>query len=201
MDFEHLRTTSAEFVPTVQHAEDTSNFDTFEVNAEELFRENYSGPNSAYNPAFFDFTFRHFFANDGAQKLNHIRAPQRPKLATLLESQPSSSGVQSPTNSEKRSSRHLEAQYKSNTLKQNDDKQLEQSRSPVSSPFRPNKHPAPTMEPATTHPIFNRKLQKHNLTNTNNGLPMALHSAFTNGLPHLAYNTRPYEKQGEDTNV
>lgn len=57
-------------------------------------------------------------------------------------------------------------------------------------------------QPTTTHPIFNRKLQKHTLTNTNEGLPMALHSTYANGsgLPPLAYNARGYEKHG-DSNV
>lgn len=171
-------------MPKVEHAEDTSNFDTFEVNTEELFRENCSGPN-AYNPAFFDFTFRHFFANDGAHKLNHVRVQQRPSLAPLLESShASSSASQSPT--EKRPAKVTE------------------SNKVIQSP-KSFKSPAPTidssrLQPNVLHPIFNRKLQQN--LNPNDGLPMALHSTYANGanLPPLSYTVRTYDKNG-DSNV
>lgn len=184
IDFVNLRKLPAEYVPTVQHAEDTSNFDTFEVNTEELFRENCSGPNSVYNPAFFDFTFRHFFANDGAHKLNHVRVQQRPSLAPLLESShASSSASQSPT--EKRPAK------------------LTESKKAIQAP-KSFKSPAPLIDssrpqPDVTHPIFNRKLQK---LNTNDGLPVALHSTYANDakIPPLSYTVRTYDKNG-DSNV
>ncbi|CAD5206479.1 unnamed protein product [Bursaphelenchus okinawaensis] len=87
VDFHRLRETRPEFVPRVEHAEDTSNFDTFEVNSDEIFREN-GTEGTAYNPAFFDFTFRHFFASDGMNKLLHptSRSQQRPSLANIIHS-------------------------------------------------------------------------------------------------------------------
>uniref|UniRef100_A0A0N4U8V0 non-specific serine/threonine protein kinase n=1 Tax=Dracunculus medinensis TaxID=318479 RepID=A0A0N4U8V0_DRAME len=60
IDFTTLRSTRAEYIPRVQHAEDTSNFDTFEF--ESTKRANVSSP---LNPAFYEFTFRHFFDFDG----------------------------------------------------------------------------------------------------------------------------------------
>jgi len=87
IDFTNLRKSRPEFVPKVEHPEDTSNFDTFEVKADEILR-NADEMQSSYNPAFFDFTFRHFFANDSAQIRNHpsaCRSQHRPSLAPLLE--------------------------------------------------------------------------------------------------------------------
>ncbi|KAH7728783.1 Protein WTS-1 [Aphelenchoides avenae] len=86
IDFERLRSMKAEYIPRVEHAEDTSNFDTFEVNSDEFFRtEAPSQP--GYNPAFFDFTFRNFFASEGGhQGPSGGRMPQRPSIAPLIAS-------------------------------------------------------------------------------------------------------------------
>lgn len=87
VDFSNLRQVQPEFVPRVVHAEDTSNFDTFEVHSDEFFRTAQAG-GTAYNPAFFDFTFRHFFACDGVARGPNptARAQQRPSLAHLINS-------------------------------------------------------------------------------------------------------------------
>jgi hypothetical protein len=66
----------------VEHAEDTSNFDTFEVNSEDFFRRDMP-LKQGYNPAFFDFTFRNFFANEGMQGPTS-RMQQRPSIAPLI---------------------------------------------------------------------------------------------------------------------
>lgn len=68
----------------MEHAEDTSNFDTFEVKPEEIFG-NLNGNQKAYNPAFFDFTFRHFFDYESGQPNPVSRAQQRPSIAPLIE--------------------------------------------------------------------------------------------------------------------
>ncbi|CAD5209301.1 unnamed protein product [Bursaphelenchus xylophilus] len=103
IDFARLRQMRPEFVPRVEHAEDTSNFDTFEVNSEEIFKEGDTG--NAYNPAFFDFTFRHFFASDGISKGLPLpptsRSQQRPSLANLLRNSETQNGKVGSNDSER----------------------------------------------------------------------------------------------------
>ncbi|KAK6008936.1 kinase domain protein [Ostertagia ostertagi] len=75
---------SSRFNPRVEHAEDTSNF------ARQLRSINESpfetlGKRAPNNPAFYEFTFRHFFDTDG-QGCPSLRPPQkRPPLAPLFE--------------------------------------------------------------------------------------------------------------------
>ncbi|CAJ0596339.1 unnamed protein product [Cylicocyclus nassatus] len=83
IDFKNLRSTRAEYIPRVEHAEDTSNFETVEVTESPFETLGKRAPN---NPAFYEFTFRHFFDTDG-QGCPSLRPPQkRPPLAPLFES-------------------------------------------------------------------------------------------------------------------
>ncbi|EYB92813.1 hypothetical protein Y032_0189g1172 [Ancylostoma ceylanicum] len=82
IDFKNLRSTRAEFIPRVEHAEDTSNFEAVEINESPFETLGKRAPN---NPAFYEFTFRHFFDTDG-QGCPSLRPPQkRPPLAPLFE--------------------------------------------------------------------------------------------------------------------
>ncbi|KAI1731567.1 protein kinase domain-containing protein [Ditylenchus destructor] len=110
IDFMNLRNIRADYIPQVAHPEDTSNFDTFEVTSDEFMTlgrgisSQSGGPHQKYNPAFFDFTFRHFFASDvsnangsGSPGRGHHQQPKtRPTLAPLVEI-PSSSANSSPS--------------------------------------------------------------------------------------------------------
>ncbi|CAD6184833.1 unnamed protein product [Caenorhabditis auriculariae] len=81
INFATLRQSRAEFIPRVEHAEDTSNFDTIHISdkAETL---NTRAPN---NPAFYEFTFRHFFDTDGMGCPSLRPSARRPSLKPLLE--------------------------------------------------------------------------------------------------------------------
>ncbi|KJH52422.1 kinase domain protein [Dictyocaulus viviparus] len=82
IDFKNLRSTRAEFIPRVEHAEDTSNFEAVEISESPFETLGKRAPN---NPAFYEFTFRHFFDTDG-QGCPSLRPPQkRPPLAPLFE--------------------------------------------------------------------------------------------------------------------
>ncbi|KAE9416417.1 hypothetical protein Angca_008188 [Angiostrongylus cantonensis] len=82
IDFKNLRSTRAEFIPRVEHAEDTSNFEAIEISESPFETLGKRAPN---NPAFYEFTFRHFFDTDG-QGCPSLRPPQkRPPLAPLFE--------------------------------------------------------------------------------------------------------------------
>lgn len=76
IDFDQLRTSRAEYIPRVEHPEDTSNFDTIEV-TERPF-ETLRGRGAPSNPAFYEFTFRHFFAFDGSGCPSLRKRPQLP---------------------------------------------------------------------------------------------------------------------------
>ncbi|KHJ74873.1 protein kinase domain protein, partial [Oesophagostomum dentatum] len=80
IDFANLRSTRAEYIPIVEHAEDTSNFEAVEITESPFETLGKRAPN---NPAFYEFTFRHFFDTDG-QGCPSLR--QRPPLAPLFES-------------------------------------------------------------------------------------------------------------------
>ncbi|KAK5966468.1 Protein kinase domain and AGC-kinase [Trichostrongylus colubriformis] len=85
IDFKNLRSTRAEFIPRVEHAEDTSNFEAVEISESPFETLGKRAPN---NPAFYEFTFRHFFDTDG-QGCPSLRPPQkRPPLAPLFEGSP-----------------------------------------------------------------------------------------------------------------
>ncbi|VIO95387.1 Uncharacterized protein BM_BM5867 [Brugia malayi] len=86
IDFSTLRSTRAEYIPRVEHAEDTSNFDTFEFDSSDQSFDTVAkraSASAAFNPAFYEFTFRHFFDFDG-QGCPSFRK-RRPSLAPLLE--------------------------------------------------------------------------------------------------------------------
>ncbi|OZC05846.1 hypothetical protein X798_07178 [Onchocerca flexuosa] len=86
IDFSTLRSTRAEYIPRVEHAEDTSNFDTFEFDSSDQTFDTVAkraSASAAFNPAFYEFTFRHFFDFDG-QGCPSFRK-RRPSLAPLLE--------------------------------------------------------------------------------------------------------------------
>ncbi|CAJ0930486.1 unnamed protein product, partial [Mesorhabditis belari] len=91
IDFKTLRQQKAEFIPRVEHAEDTRNFDTIEVNESPF--ETLSKGKAPNNPAFFEFTFRHFFDYDG-QGCPSLRPHpiKRPSLAPLFENGHASGG-------------------------------------------------------------------------------------------------------------
>ncbi|CAJ0573788.1 unnamed protein product, partial [Mesorhabditis spiculigera] len=82
IDFATLRQQKAEHVPRVEHQEDTQNFETIE-SAESPF-ETLSKGKAPANPAFYEFTFRHFFDYDG-QGCPSLRPSKRPSLAPLFE--------------------------------------------------------------------------------------------------------------------
>lgn len=106
IDFKNLRSTRAEFIPRVDHAEDTSNFEAVEVSQGDfaslhspgfnnskkfnLVQINESpfetlGKRAPNNPAFYEFTFRHFFDTDGQGCPSLRPAQKRPPLAPLFE--------------------------------------------------------------------------------------------------------------------
>ncbi|VDN04539.1 unnamed protein product [Thelazia callipaeda] len=92
IDFTSLRSTRAEYIPRVEHPEDTSNFDTFEFDSSDQTFDTMAKRASAsasFNPAFYEFTFRHFFDFDG-QGCPSFRK-RRPSLAPLLEATSTSS--------------------------------------------------------------------------------------------------------------
>uniref|UniRef100_A0A914YSC4 non-specific serine/threonine protein kinase n=1 Tax=Panagrolaimus superbus TaxID=310955 RepID=A0A914YSC4_9BILA len=84
IDFENLRNTRAEFIPQVKHAEDTSNFDVGNLNCQDLLKDATLKSGHNFNPAFYDFTFRHFFDYEGGGQPTG-RPQQRPSLAPLIE--------------------------------------------------------------------------------------------------------------------
>ena len=70
----------------MKHAEDTSNFDTSEFDKDiDLFKMETLKSHHNFNPAFFDFTFRHFFDFEPGQPAQMGRAQHRPSLAPLIE--------------------------------------------------------------------------------------------------------------------
>ncbi|GMR54222.1 hypothetical protein PMAYCL1PPCAC_24417 [Pristionchus mayeri] len=75
VNFETLRQKTAVWKPQIAHSEDTSNFEPLEL-AEFPFDSLRAPPPN--NPAFYEFTFRHFFDSGGAGSLN--RGPQSHRL-------------------------------------------------------------------------------------------------------------------------
>ncbi|ETN69669.1 kinase domain protein [Necator americanus] len=82
IDFKNLRSVRAEFIPRVDHAEDTSNFEAIEISESPFETLGKRAPN---NPAFYEFTFRHFFDTDGQGCPSLRPAQKRPPLAPLFE--------------------------------------------------------------------------------------------------------------------
>ncbi|VDD95117.1 unnamed protein product [Enterobius vermicularis] len=68
INFATIGSSRAAYIPCVKHAEDTSNFETFDF--------------ELGHPAFYEFTFRHFFDFD---KKGCPSLKQRPSLAPLIE--------------------------------------------------------------------------------------------------------------------
>ncbi|KAE9550466.1 hypothetical protein FO519_006331 [Halicephalobus sp. NKZ332] len=86
IEFENLRETKAEHIPHVKGADDTSNFDTSDFDKDiDLFKMETLKSHHNVNPAFFDFTFRHFFDFEPGQPAQMGRAQHRPSLAPLIE--------------------------------------------------------------------------------------------------------------------
>ncbi|TKR60057.1 hypothetical protein L596_029643 [Steinernema carpocapsae] len=83
IDFANLRSGRAEVVPKIDHAADTQNFDDFDdqISFDTISKK--LTPQQASNPAFYEFTFRHFFDYDG-QGCPSLKTQQRPSLAPLL---------------------------------------------------------------------------------------------------------------------
>uniref|UniRef100_A0A0N5AAX8 non-specific serine/threonine protein kinase n=1 Tax=Syphacia muris TaxID=451379 RepID=A0A0N5AAX8_9BILA len=86
INFATIGSSRAEYIPCVKHAEDTSNFDTFDMELGKSFDtlgvKNGNKTLDSSSPAFYEFTFRHFFDFDkkGCPSLR-----QRPSLAPLIE--------------------------------------------------------------------------------------------------------------------
>uniref|UniRef100_A0A914PXR4 non-specific serine/threonine protein kinase n=1 Tax=Panagrolaimus davidi TaxID=227884 RepID=A0A914PXR4_9BILA len=80
IDFENLRNTRAEFIPQVKHAEDTSNFDVGDLNCQDLLKDATLKSGHNFNPAFYDFTFRHFFDYEGGGQPTGRQTQQRPSI-------------------------------------------------------------------------------------------------------------------------
>ncbi|CAI5438559.1 unnamed protein product [Caenorhabditis angaria] len=81
IDFDNLRNSRAEFIPVVAHDEDTSNFDTIQITDKTDRGPNVRGLN---NPAFYEFTYRHFFDTDNLG-CPSLRPTRRRSLRPLLE--------------------------------------------------------------------------------------------------------------------
>ncbi|GMT29052.1 hypothetical protein PFISCL1PPCAC_20349, partial [Pristionchus fissidentatus] len=75
VDFSSLRQKTAVWKPQISHSEDTSNFEPLEL-AEFPFDSLRAPPPN--NPAFYEFTFRHFFDSGGQGSLNRGQNSQRP---------------------------------------------------------------------------------------------------------------------------
>ncbi|CEF66693.1 Protein kinase domain and AGC-kinase, C-terminal domain and Serine/threonine-/dual specificity protein kinase, catalytic domain and UBA-like domain and Protein kinase-like domain-containing protein [Strongyloides ratti] len=80
IDFNTLRSRKAEWIPKVDHAEDTSNFDDIKFE-DDIFGGDLP-PQFVNNPAFYEFTYRHFFDLEGQGPMSggriyhsHKRAP------------------------------------------------------------------------------------------------------------------------------
>ncbi|CAI2302317.1 unnamed protein product [Caenorhabditis sp. 36 PRJEB53466] len=97
IDWENLRKSRAEYIPMVTHDEDTSNFDTFPDN-DRTDKPNVRGLN---NPAFYEFTYRHFFDTDSVG-CPSLRPARRRSLRPLLEN-----GIFDDSVSEDDSSSHI----------------------------------------------------------------------------------------------
>ncbi|KAI6225671.1 hypothetical protein M3Y95_00721700 [Aphelenchoides besseyi] len=161
INFTNLRETAPEFVPKVQHAEDTSNFDTFEVKMEEFYRDTYRS--DKYNPAFFDFTFRHFFASDGINKhpYHASKNQQRPRLPPVFERPAQSELTIQETNEQAKTEEVPETKKNVEVKSSVQPKKNVRTASP-----RMSVHPI-------THPIVNRQLRQHE--------PPTIYSAYVRG--------------------
>ncbi|KAF8367357.1 wts-1 [Pristionchus pacificus] len=78
VNFDTLRQQTAVWKPQIAHSEDTSNFEPLEL-AEFPFDSLRAPPPN--NPAFYEFTFRHFFDSGGQGSLNRGPQSHRPPFA------------------------------------------------------------------------------------------------------------------------
>ncbi|CAL2029313.1 unnamed protein product [Caenorhabditis brenneri] len=99
IDWENLRKLRADYIyiPRVAHDEDTSNFETFQDN-DRADKPNVRG---LHNPAFYEFTYRHFFDTDSVG-CPSLRPARRRSLRPLLEN-----GIFDESVSEEDSSSHI----------------------------------------------------------------------------------------------
>ncbi|ULU12032.1 hypothetical protein L3Y34_015410 [Caenorhabditis briggsae] len=99
IDWENLRKLRADYIyiPRVAHDEDTSNFETFQDN-DRTDKPNVRG---LHNPAFYEFTYRHFFDTDSVG-CPSLRPARRRSLRPLLEN-----GIFDESVSEEDSSSHI----------------------------------------------------------------------------------------------
>lgn len=87
MNMERLRESVAPYRPEILHPEDTSNFDTIEQREDSLSQafDTLKKQANSNNPAFYEFTFRHFFNMD-AHGCPTLKRAKRPLLAPVFES-------------------------------------------------------------------------------------------------------------------
>lgn len=99
IDWVNLRKLRADYIyiPRVTHDEDTSNFETFQDN-DRADKPNVRG---LHNPAFYEFTYRHFFDTDSVG-CPSLRPSRRRSLRPLLEN-----GTFNESVSEEDSSSHI----------------------------------------------------------------------------------------------
>uniref|UniRef100_A0A0N5B6Z0 non-specific serine/threonine protein kinase n=1 Tax=Strongyloides papillosus TaxID=174720 RepID=A0A0N5B6Z0_STREA len=81
IDFNTLRSRKAEWIPKVDHAEDTSNFDDIKFE-DDIFGGDLP-PQFVNNPAFYEFTYRHFFDLEGQGPLTGVKSHHPHKRAPL----------------------------------------------------------------------------------------------------------------------
>uniref|UniRef100_A0AC35GEX4 Protein kinase domain-containing protein n=1 Tax=Panagrolaimus sp. PS1159 TaxID=55785 RepID=A0AC35GEX4_9BILA len=127
-----------EFIPQVKHAEDTSNFDVGDLNCQDLLKDATLKSGHNFNPAFYDFTFRHFFDYEGGGQPTGRQTQQRPSLAPLIEASSKQSKASTSTTTMAQSSMPPQINgnhYNNEMPRQNDGKQplSKQATTPVKS--------------------------------------------------------------------
>uniref|UniRef100_A0AC35UA90 Protein kinase domain-containing protein n=1 Tax=Rhabditophanes sp. KR3021 TaxID=114890 RepID=A0AC35UA90_9BILA len=80
IDFNKLRNSQAPWIPKLEHAEDTSNFDDISFE-DEIFGTDQ--PQTSQNPAFFEFTYRHFFDADSNTHTGQKQPHKRPPISNM----------------------------------------------------------------------------------------------------------------------
>uniref|UniRef100_A0A0K0DT17 non-specific serine/threonine protein kinase n=1 Tax=Strongyloides stercoralis TaxID=6248 RepID=A0A0K0DT17_STRER len=101
IDFNTLRSRKAEWIPKVDHAEDTSNFDDIKFE-DDIFGGDLP-PQFINNPAFYEFTYRHFFDLEGQGPMSGGKLYHPHKRAPLsnIEGMPSIMTIHENSNNDK----------------------------------------------------------------------------------------------------